>query len=156
MVIAVAPWLTVGCAADYERDKPEGAVIQACKEPYHRKALGYISRGAPKHSPEYLFCYRGNRLILNIVDVDNPAFISPFMVDEAVRYARENRANGVFIHCNQGRSRSPVLAMLALARELPAAFEEAEEAMQSLYPPYDPARGVRDFAKAAWGRYHGP
>ena len=38
---------------------------------YHRQALGYRSRGAPKDHPEYLVARRGNRLILNIVDAND-------------------------------------------------------------------------------------
>ena len=152
-MIEVAPRLWVGSQADYERKRPAWPIVQACKEPYHRKALGYTTRGAPKDSPEYLFCYRGKRLILNIVDVDDPQFISAAGVDEAVGFVRRQRGVDVLIHCNQGRSRSPSIAMLALAGDLPETFDDAETIMRRLYPPYDPARGVHEFARANWQRY---
>jgi len=63
--------LFVGDQSDYEINvaTQEGwAVVHACKEPYHRQALGYRVRGAPKDHPEYLVARRGNRLILNIVE----------------------------------------------------------------------------------------
>ena len=41
--------------------------IHACKEPYHRQALGYAGRAASKDHPEYLIARRDGRLILNLV-----------------------------------------------------------------------------------------
>lgn len=66
--------LFVGNQDDYESNvkyKANWAVVHACKEPYHRLALGYSSKAAPKNHPEYLFAKRTNRLILNLVDADD-------------------------------------------------------------------------------------
>jgi hypothetical protein len=55
-MIEVMPRLYVGNQIDWETNvkhkgtgnpKPGWSVVQACKEPYHREALGYIGRGAP-------------------------------------------------------------------------------------------------------------
>jgi len=67
------------------------AVVHACKEPYHRQALGYTGRAAPKTHPEYLIAWRGNRLILNLVDVDNPAYISKEIIDTALDFISMRR-----------------------------------------------------------------
>src|ERR1700688_3863146 len=83
-------------------------VIHACKEPYHRQALGYTGRAASKDHPEYLMARRDARLILNLVDVDNVSFISPLIIDAALEAIATNIANEkVLVHCNQGQSRSP-------------------------------------------------
>jgi hypothetical protein len=56
-MIEVYSKLFVGDELDYERKvshQTGWATVHACKEPYHREALGYSSRGAPKDHPEYL------------------------------------------------------------------------------------------------------
>jgi len=89
-------------------------VVHACKEPYHRQALGYSGRGAPKTHPEYLIATRGNRLILNMVDVDNPAYIQKEIMDTALLFIEQSLKAGkqVLVHCNQGMSRSAGIALL--------------------------------------------
>ena len=81
--------LYIGNETDYEykvKYQDDWNVIHACKEPYHREALGYSGRGAPKDQPEYLMAKSENRLILNLMDVENPAYISKEIMDEALRY----------------------------------------------------------------------
>ena len=54
------PNLFVGSQTDYESNPKmfdNWFVVHACKEPYHRNALGYTGRSAPKDSPYYLFLY---------------------------------------------------------------------------------------------------
>lgn len=157
-MIEVAPRLFVGNALDYEtRVKKEKGwhVVQACKEPYHRQALGYTSRGAPRDHEEYLWANRDYRLILNMVDVEDPAFINPEMVNAAFDYIDLVRQNGpVLVHCNQGGSRAPGLALLYL-RQRTEMFEDmsldtAEEAFRDIYPNYQPAGGIRGYLKAHW------
>src|ERR1035437_3624457 len=89
-------------------------VVHACKEPYHRQALGYSGRAAPKNHPEYLIARRDNRLVLNLVDADDPAYIPAEIMDVAVTFIHEHLSAGrrVLVHCNQGLSRSPAIAML--------------------------------------------
>lgn len=156
-MIEVSPNLFVGNQSDYE-ELPDGhdfVIIHACKEPHHRRALGYTTPGAPKDHAEYLWCYRKGDLILNIVDVADPRFIAKPMIDEAVKFARDHLAAGrkVFVHCNQGRSRSPTIAMLIMAPEMHEAFTRAEMDFRKVYPLHDPARGIHTFAKENWGAY---
>lgn len=158
-MIEVSPNLFVGNATDCD-DLPKDhdfVIIHAAKERWHRQALGYTTPGAPKDDPEYLWCYRNGNLILNIVDVADPRFIAKTMIDEAVKFARDHLAQGqkVLIHCNQGRSRSPTIAMLVLAPELPETFVAAKIAFRRIYPPHDPARGIHTFAKDNWSAYRG-
>jgi Dual specificity phosphatase, catalytic domain len=158
-MIEVAPGLHVGSQLDFE-NLPDGhgmAIVHGCKEPHHRKALGYTGRAAPKDDPEYLFARRDDRLILNLVDVADPAYVARELIDTAVEFITEMRAGGreVLVHCNQGRSRSPTIAMLVMAKSLPADFKDAEEAFREIYPDYDPANGMREFARTNWDDYRG-
>jgi hypothetical protein len=73
----------VGDQSDFESIMPQldgWAVVHPFKEPYHRQALGYTGRAAARNHPEYLVARRGLRLILNMVDVDNPAFFDMGMI----------------------------------------------------------------------------
>lgn len=154
--------LFVGNQDDYEFSvkRQEGwAVVHACKEPYHRQALVYKTRGAPKTHPEYLVARRGDRLILNLVDADNPAYIPKEIIDAALAFIHEQLASQarVLVHCNQGGSRSPSIGLLYLVKhtdKLPrTSFSEAEEDFRELYPMYNPAGGMRGFMMQHWQDY---
>lgn len=116
----IYPNLHIGSQDDYEnivRNQDGWYVIHACKEPYHRQALGYTGRSAPKEHPEYLIAYRGNHLILNLVDASDPAYIPKEIIDEAIKAIGVNIVNHkVFVHCNQGQSRSAEIGLLYLHR----------------------------------------
>ena len=74
----IFPNLFIGNQDDYEslvRLQDGWKVVHACKEPYHRRALGYSTRGAPKDHPEYLIAFRDNELILNMVDAADVSYI---------------------------------------------------------------------------------
>lgn len=74
-MIEIAKNIYVGNEADYEmcvQGNAEWAIVHACKEPYHRQAVGYSGRACSKLHPEYLFAERGNRIMLNLVDVEDP------------------------------------------------------------------------------------
>lgn len=129
-------------------------IIQAAKEPWHRQALGYKTPGAPKNSSEYLIAYRDNRIILNLVDSPNPSYISEGILETApeIIAARLNLASikdeKVLIQCNKGESRAPSLALLFLIRKTgwAAQFKVKQEALvafKELYPPFNPAAGIK-------------
>lgn len=142
------------------------AIVHSCKEPCHRRVLGYSGRGAPEDDPEYLIAERKNpdALYLNLIDPDHADYIPREIMDTAVRWVlrmlREGRP--VVIHCDQGKSRAPALALLVLLEkgryprpadralgyaELEAAFKER------VYPDFQPGRGVRDYLNLHWGRH---
>lgn len=165
-MIQVAPYLHVGSEADYQALQSlyvpdvladKWAIVHACKEPHHRAMLGYSGRAAPKDDPEYLFGIRGNRLMLNLIDAADPAYVPKAIVDAAIAFMTANLGGGrhLLVHCNQGRSRSPTLAMLYLAPTLPADFEVAEKAFKKACTDYEPAVGMREFARQNWKDYQG-
>lgn len=161
-MIEIHPNLYIGNQHDYEaniRHEPEWCVVHACKEPYHRRALGYTGRAAPKNHPEYLIAHRDNRLILNLVDAPDPAYIPQKIIDTALEYTDTclNAGNCVLVHCNEGCSRSPGIGMLYLAhytdlfRDIE--FPQAETMFRSIYPPYSPKSGIRGYIMKNWNRY---
>lgn len=159
-MIEVIPNLFVGSEIDEQRLRGHEGwfFIHACKEPYHRQALGYTGRAAAKNHPEYLIARRPGRLILNLVDVDNPDYISADIIDAALEAIRDNiDANKILLHCNQGQSRSPGIALLYLLKYtslLPKSdINSASEAFKAIYPPYNPALGVKEYIRLNWKSY---
>lgn len=161
-MIEIFPNLFIGNQDDYEINvsRQSGwAVVHACKEPYHRNALGYKGRGAPQNHPEYLVARRGNRLILNLIDADDPAYIPQEIIDAALVFVHEqlNGGSKVLVHCNQGGSRSPGIGLLYLVKhteKLPkVTFANAEQVFRGIYPLYNPAPGIRGFMQRNWDFY---
>lgn len=165
MMREIATGLWVGSQRDYEATvKGSGwGWILAAKEPWHREALGYApGKAAPKDDSRYLVArqqtgHGDDILILNMIDAHVSSYIPKLMVDEAITFGRQcayaDKMLGIF--CNQGLSRSPTLAMLILAPTLCEEFDIAEDEFRRLYPPYQPAAGVRGFARQHWAEYHG-
>lgn len=163
-MIEVAPQLFVGNATDliHVDDGAKGIkdgwyVITAAKEPWHRDLLGYTSRGAPKDHAEYLLAKREHRLFLNLVDVDDPAFIREEIINTALEAIDDamDRGDKVLIHCNQGQSRAPMLALLWLRGEDEAyaglTYDLAAEQFREVYPSFAPAKGMEGYARTHWG-----
>ena len=160
-MIEIAKNLYVGNEMDYEmtvKGQEGWAIVHACKEPYHRQAVGYSGRACSKDHPEYLVAQRGNRLMLNLVDVDNPEWVHPSIVDAAMQFIDKSMRNGlkVLIHCNQGHSRSAGLGLLYLAytgKFSGLEFISAESKYKVIYPPYSPADGIRGYMIKNWSKY---
>lgn len=156
--------LFIGNELDYElnvKHEKEWAVVHACKEPYHRRAVGYSGRACAKTHQEYLLAQRGNRLMLNLVDVENPDWVHPSIVDTAIQFIDANLRSGkkVLVHCNQGCSRSAGLGMLYLAHLGQFAemdFFTAEMEYKKIYHPYAPAGGMRGYMMKYWAKYNKP
>jgi len=161
-MIEIYPNLFIGNEHDYEtkvRHEPGWCVVHACKEPYHRQALGYSGRAAPKNHPEYLLARRGNRLILNLVDAPDPAYIPKEIIDAALAFISTslNAGSRVLVHCNEGCSRSASIGLLYLTKYTDRSptddFLAAETAFRSIYPLYNPKSGMRGFMIENWKEY---
>jgi|AntRauTorcE11898_2_1112593.scaffolds.fasta_scaffold23468_2 rhodanese-related sulfurtransferase len=155
--------LFVGDERDYEsnirlKNQDKWNILHACKEPYHRQALGYSGRGAPKSHPEYLVAKRDHRLILNLIDADDPKYIPKEIIDEALEFIEKSLSNNkkVLVHCNQGMSRSPGIAMLYLAQKgeiNSESFPQAQNEFKEIYPQYNLSNGIRGFLSRYWDIY---
>jgi hypothetical protein len=178
-MIKVAENLWVGNSDDHDdlwRD--QGArtsgenwkCICAAKYPWHREALGYTTRAAPKDDPEYLWAERDDRLILNLIDPPASDLIPPILIERALNYIEDNTGapsqraclcvsaclcrgrqarRQVLVHCNNGKSRAPAIALLYLFRQkkLPDDPEEAIARFKILYPDYNPGKGIEEFVE---------
>lgn len=159
-MIEIHPNLFVGAQSDEEgvRGKAGWFFVHACKEPYHRIALGYSGRAASKDHPEYLMARRKGRIILNLVDVDNVNYIGTEIIDAALDAIHANIGVAkVLVHCNLGQSRSPTIAFLYLTKHTDRfaglGMGQAIAAFKQAYPTYNPARGIADYVRLNWDRY---
>lgn len=159
-MIEVYKNLFIGSQDDEVAVRTQGGwfVIHACKDPYHRQALGYTGKAAAKNHPEYLIARREGCLILNLVDVPDVNDISAEIIDTALEGIHQNiSSKRVLVHCNQGQSRSPTIAFLYLVKftdVLPSRdVDDDLRIFQELYPTYAPAKGMADFARQNWSRY---
>jgi protein-tyrosine phosphatase len=111
------------------------AVVHACKSPCHQRAVDYRLSLPPDHR-HYLAFENLHNLYLNLIDPPTPLFrvesFQHFRDFAASAYVESQQA--LLIHCNQGQSRAPMLAMLFLAKDLHAlpddSYAAAVEAFQ--------------------------
>jgi len=129
------------------------AVVHACKEPCHRRSVGYTTRTIPRDHPHYLVFERGHHLYLNLIDPDQPLFMMPSFHAFIGFVDREIAERPVLIHCNQGESRAPSLALLYMAKRLRLlpndSYESAAKAFRVQFR-YSPSRGIQIWLTNNW------
>jgi hypothetical protein len=122
----------------------------------HREMLRYTSLGAPKDA-NYLFVQKGEHAALNCIDVDDPNMIPVKMLDQGLKFIHEQRLAGhkILIHCNAGRSRGPstALAYLRTIGEMPHSLKHSVHIYKTLYPPFDPGKGMKAKLVENWDRW---
>jgi hypothetical protein len=148
--------LFVGNEADCTAAKyKEMAVIHACKFPCHRAAVGYKSTISATH-PNYLILERGNNLFLNMVDMEQelmPQYTHPIVRTVLNFIHKHIDSQTILIHCNQGQSRSPALAMLYLVcfgHIANQTFESACIDFKKIYPMFQAGLGIAKYMKRNW------
>jgi len=156
-IIKVCDKLFVGDeSACFYEDRPNWAVIHACKHPCHQRAIGYRGN-LNKNHPNYLISEKGSHLFLNMVDMETPLsheFTEP-IVSKVLDFIDKNiESNSVLIHCNQGYSRSPALALLFLAKRRDVisnkSYQEAKNDFLKIFPQYSPGRGIDTYLDQFW------
>ncbi len=131
------------------------AVVHACKEPCHRNAVGYTGRSLPSSHPNYLIKESDYHLYLNLIDPPQPLFMLPSFVAFMAFMDKHFGAHRVIIHCNQGESRAPTLALLYLAKRTEViprnSYPSAAKAFREiLFPAYQPGLGIQAWLTQHW------
>jgi hypothetical protein len=149
--LRVAPNLLVGDYGDYLNWT--GPFVLSATKRVHVEALGY----APSPGdPRYLQWSSPTHLTLNLVD--GPAHLYSWggvpLFREALDFIETRTPSGnLLVHCDEGMSRAPTLALLYLAkraRTIPgASFEAANAAFRRIYPNYWPG-GIADYVEDNW------
>lgn len=146
----------VGRELDCFRREREGwSVVHACKDPCHRRAVGYSGRSLASNHANYLILELGSHLYMNLVDPDRPLFM-PQSFASFREFARTHYASGrnLLIHCNQGGSRAPSLALLFLAKDMDVltndSYAAARREYEDLDPLYRPGAGIEAYLTRHW------
>lgn len=141
-----------GCP-DLSGNKDEIAVVHACKEPCHRRAVGYQIRSLASQHPHYLCFEKPHHLYLNMIDPPAPLFKAESFAAFFRFVDREITQRPVLIHCNKGESRAPSLALLYMAKRLgllPDTDYTAAAAAFSARFPYKPGKGIAAYLDKNW------
>ena len=156
-MIKVHNGLYVGKEADCRVGDHEWAVVHACKSPCHQRAVGY-RRNLSQNHPNYLALERGTDLYLNLIDPPKPLFMAPSF-NSFLAFSRVQLEEGrkILIHCNQGESRAPSLALLLLAKLVSQISNESYEAaraeFEALFNGYNPGRGIQKYLADNWSEF---
>lgn len=130
------------------------AVVHACKSPCHQRAVGYQG-SLPSSHANYLALRSGQNLYLNLIDPPRPLFM-PGSFETFLEFAKQEWFAGrkLLIHCNQGESRAPSLALLFLAKCVhvidKSSYQAARLEFEKLYPSYKPGLGIQAYLAKSW------
>ena len=150
-MIEVHERVFVGMDHDCRSGNSVWAVVHACKIPCHQQAVGYHGSLQRNH-PNYLVFERGNDLYLNMIDPPQPLFMLPLFTS-FMRFAAQHWGDGqcILIHCNQGESRAPSLAMLLLAKHIgvisSSSYDDARRNFITKFPSYNPGLGIQSYLR---------
>lgn len=145
MLHKVSHNLFIGDIEACKRTGYSDCIIHACKSPCFIRIMG---GKVEKDDPNYLYYETEKDLFLNIVDADEPLFYKATF-DKALEFIEKHVFdNRVIIHCGEGKSRSPSIAMLYLFRNLE--YREAQNRMQDIYDWYYPSIGIDEWLGWNW------
>lgn len=149
--------LFLGSDKDVEEAKDKGFSICAmCKAgPNSYKSLtGHEGNAAPK-GPNYYWFERDDQGAANLVDSEDPAFIHAESIYPALDFIYNCLDEGkeVLVHCNAGHSRGPTTTLMYLRciGEMPGNFHQSLSKFKTIYNPFDPQHGMKQFANEHWG-----
>lgn len=149
--------LYVGDDTAYERlkNKEGWSFIRCCKygPGGHQQTLGYHTLAAPE-GREHFVVQRGHHMALNMLDLDDPNFVDPDMIQAGLGFITERLEAGdkVLVACNAGKSRGPTMGLMWLRRngDMPHAYLHSQRIYHTIYPLFKPSQGIEQFARAHW------
>lgn len=156
-MIEIQNGLFVGADRDCRKAAEGWAIVHACKSPCHQRAVGYRGSLPPSHD-HYLVFREGGDLYLNMIDPPRPLFMPPLFLS-FLAFAQEYSDSGVkiLIHCNQGESRAPSLALLFLAKVAGTisndSYEAAESDFGAIFNRFNPGAGIRIYLSSHWREF---
>lgn len=138
------------------------AIVHACKTS-HKAELGY-EKSLPSTDPNYLVFRPIDKpeIFLNLVDMKNE--FMPMYTDPIMRAAFEfidfhvSMGKKILIHCDQGNSRGPSIAMAYLAQKGEfnnAGYADTAAAFKEKYPSFEPGDGIKAYMMNHWHRIMG-
>lgn len=141
----------------YQTNDQDWAFVHATQT-IHYQIFGWnrTTNKPNKNHLNYIFYEKDNRLSLNWVDgaahLYNWSGIDTFIkiLDFIEKWINQRK---VFVHCDQGQSRSPTLGLLYLAKRLKTisneSFLSAKSDFIKMYPNYIPS-GIGEYVEQKW------
>ena len=134
-----------------------GLLCTPARAPATKGQWGYRGSLSQDH-PHYLALEQGTDLYLNLVDPRTPLFMpSSFNSFLAFSQVQLNEDRKILIHCNQGESRAPSLALLLLAKLVGSipndSYRAARAAFEALFNGYNPGMGIRNYLADHWSEF---
>lgn len=83
----------------------------------------------------------------------HPMFTNPIMKAAMLFIEKHIETNKILIHCNQGQSRSPSIALIYLARKHVInsdSYSMATKDFMQLYQRYQPGNGIAAYMQKNW------
>lgn len=118
----------------------------------HKERLEYTR--PPKEKSYYIKFEDKKHLYINWVDEPTGKYFKVETFIEAMNFIDKfiSQNKKIFIHCDQGQSRSPALAMTYLAKRtdfLGDEFDQAYNGFKQIYPNFNPS-GIIKFIENNW------
>lgn len=159
IMIKVIDCIHVGVKEEYERAigcgvKVVCALNRAAGFVTHQSVVGWEGRGCDKRNPYYLYKRRDDGIYLNMIDGDDPKYVSDIMVNAALLYIWQMVQEGedVFIYCSMGVSRAPSIALMYMLEN--GLIERSEDTVRifkrDFYRGYRPKMGNLLYIKRRW------
>lgn len=132
------------------------AVVHCVKDPCHSRVVG--TRKLDKEHQHYLAFTTSGDLYLNMIDPPVPLFKADTF-KHFMKFMDEHRDDKVTIHCNQGKSRAPSMAMLWLAKglhEIPdVSYDEARGSFEKKFPGVidTTGKGIETYMREHWNEF---
>jgi hypothetical protein len=142
-------------AYDRLKDKDGWSFLRCCKygPGGHAQTLGYHTLAAPE-GREHFVVKRGHLMALNMLDLDDPHYVDPEMVQQGLDFAKEELLSGrkLLIACNAGQSRGPTMGLMFLRSigDMPHAYLMSQRIYHTIYDAYKPSQGIEQFARSVW------
>jgi hypothetical protein len=121
----------------------------------HQFVVGWQGRGCNPDNPYYLYKRDEDGIYLNMIDGDDPKYVSDKMIDPTLDFIKHHLeiGNEFFIYCRLGESRSPSIALMYLLEN--DLIEKSENTLSifkvQYYPGYSPKNGNLLYIKNRWG-----
>lgn len=123
--------------------------IHCCKYPCHQIVLNYET-SLPKTHEHYFSYQEEDDLYLNLSDSALPLFYSRTFIDFFDFMDEQTARHGnIIIHCHEGASRAPTMAILWLARQGKIPNESFDAAVEACGIDL-PNRGIQKYLRNNW------
>lgn len=149
----------VGTKEEYHRAVSQGmkivcALNRANGFVTHQSQVGWSGRGCNKDNPYYLFKEESDAIYLNMIDGDDPKYVSDEMIDAALNFMKKHLNNNetIFIYCSLGESRSPSIALMYMIEQgfIDINDNTLVNFRDNFYTKYQPKGGNAEYIVDRW------